>query len=110
MNLTVPRSRTNLYDKSFIPLATREWNSLPENMKTCTSLNTFKHLPDRDKINIPKYFYAGDRKAKILHTRLRLGCSSLNADLFSNHISDTDICSCGLVETAEHYLLDCPHY
>ena len=110
MNLTVPRSRTNLYDKSFIPLATREWNSLPENMKTCTSLNTFKHLLDRDKINIPKYYYADYRKAQILHTRLRLGCSSLNADLFSNHILDTDICSCGLVETAEHYLLDCPHY
>ena len=37
-NLTIPRSRTNLYEKSFIPLATREWNLLPENMKLRNSL------------------------------------------------------------------------
>ena len=40
-DLTVPRSRTNLYDKSFIPVPTREWNLLPENMKSCTSLASF---------------------------------------------------------------------
>ena len=44
--------------------------------------------------------------AQILHTRLRLGCISLNADSFSNRISDTDKYSCGLIETAEH----CPYY
>ena len=41
-NFIVPRSRTNLYDKSFIPLATREWNSLPDVMKSAPSLNSFK--------------------------------------------------------------------
>ena len=109
-NLTIPRSRTNLYDKSFIPLATREWNSLPENMKVCTSLASFKYLLDQNKAKVPNYFYLGQRKAQILHARLRLNCSSLNADLFNNHVSDNDMCSCGAHETAEHYLLYCNNY
>ena len=109
-NFIVPRSRTNLYDKSFIPLATREWNSLPDVMKSAPSLNSFKYLLDRDKVKIPSYYYQGDRKSQILHTRLRLGCSSLNADLFNNHIIDTDKCSCGSTETADHYLVHCTNY
>ena len=110
MNFVIPRSRTNLYGNSFIPLATREWNSLSEDKKSCTSLTTFKHLLDFDKINVPKYFYIGERMAQILHTLLRLGCSSLNADLFNNHVSDTDKCLCGLPETAKHFILYCPYY
>ena len=109
-NLTVPRSRTNLYDKSFIPLASREWNSLPDDMKSAPSLNSFKFLLDRDKVKVPKYYYTGERKPQILHSRLRLGCSSLNADLFNNHIIDNDKCSCGSAETADHYLLHCTNY
>ena len=109
MNFVIPRSRNNLYGNSFIPLVTREWNSLSEDKKSWTSLITFKHLLDFDKINVPKYFYIGERMARILHTRLRLGCSSLNADLFNNHVSDTDKCLCGLPETAKHFLLHCPY-
>ena len=60
-DLNVPRSRTNLYDKSFIPVATRGWNSLPENMKSCTSLASFKYLLDQGKPKVPKYFYQGER-------------------------------------------------
>ena len=109
-DLTVPRSRTNLYNKSFIPVATREWNSLPENMKTCTSLASFKNLLDQGKPKVPKYYYQGERNAQVLHARLRLGCSSLNADLYNNHISENNRCSCGLPETAEHFLLHCNNY
>ena len=54
--------------------------------------------------------FNGDRKAQILHACLRLGCSSLNADLFNNHISMTNKCSCGSIETAEHFLLHCRKY
>ena len=39
-----------------------------------------------------------------------LGCSSLNAELFNNHISITNKCSCGSVETAEYFLLHCCKY
>ena len=57
----------------------------------------------------PKYYYEGDSRAQILHTRLRLGCSSLNYDLFKNHVSDTDKCNCGLIESSDH-LLHCARY
>ena len=109
-NLTVPRARTNLYNNSFIPLATREWNLLPLEVKNCNSLYSFKRFLNRNMKSIPKYYYIGDRKSQILHTRLRLQCSSLNADLFKNHILDHDKCACGQIENAEHFLLNCPTY
>ena len=68
----------------------------------------FKRMLSPDKI--PPYFYNGDRKAQILHTCLRLGCSSLNADLFNNRISITDKCICGSLESAEHYFLHRDRY
>ena len=58
--------------------------------------------------SIPKYYHIGDRKPQILRTRLRLQCSSLNADMFKNRILDNYKCPCGQVETAEHFLLHCP--
>ena len=33
LDLTVPRSRTNLFNKSFIQTATKKWNSLSEEIK-----------------------------------------------------------------------------
>ena len=102
-NLTVPRARTNLYNNLFIPLATREWNLLPPEAKNCNSLYSFKRFLNRNMASIPKYYHIGDRKPQILHIRLRLQCSSLNADLFKNHILDNYKCPCGQVETAEHF-------
>ena len=109
-NLQVPRSRTVLYSNSFIPKTIRDWNALPNNLKNSPSLNLFKLELNRDLPKIPKYYLSGDRKAQILHTRLRLGCSSLNSDLFNNHVSNTDRCICGSQETAKHFLLECPKY
>ena len=57
--------------------------------------------------NVPDYYYHGSRLCNILHCRLRLGCSNLNADKYLIGISNTDLCDCGERETAEHYLLDC---
>ena len=37
--------------------------------------------------------------------RREIGCSSLNADLFSNHVVNSLNCVCGEPETAKHYLL-----
>ena len=52
-------------------------------------------------------FY-GDRKSQILHTRLRLKCSSLNNNLFLKNIVDSPICVCGESESNHHYLYECP--
>ena len=47
----------------------------------------------------------------IIHTRLRLGNSALNAHLFSNGCISSPLCSCGTSnETVEHFLLSCPRF
>ena len=80
----------------------------PNNIKSLPSLNTFKTFLNRNQSPVPSYYFVGERKYQVLHTRLRLGCISLNADLIRNHVSAIDTCQCGQIETATHYLLLCP--
>ena len=40
---------------------------------------------------------------------LRLGCSSLNHDLYRKNIIHSPLCTCGQIETQAHYLLHCPN-
>ena len=75
-------ARTTLYYNSFLPSTVRAWNNVHEEAKHSDSINTFKGFLNKDKPHIPKHFYVGNRKAQILHTRLRTNCSSLNLDLF----------------------------
>ena len=109
-HLQVSQSRTVHYQNSFLPRTVSEWNALPNNIKSLPSLNSFKSFLNRNQSPIPSYYFIGERKYQVLHTRLRLGCSSLNADLFRNHVSAIDTCQCGQIETATHYLLLCPIY
>ena len=44
----------------------------------------------------------------ILHTRLRLCCSSLNYDLYRHNLVESHHCDYGAVETPTHILLSCP--
>ena len=50
------------------------------------------------------YFYS-NLWPPVHHSRMRLGCSKLNADLFCNlHVVDSPACSCGYeTENAEHF-------
>ena len=70
----------------------------------------FKNYLSRDKKSTPKYFYNGDRKLQILHTRLRTQCSSLNHHLFQRNISPTPFCDCGQIETNSHYFFECQRF
>ena len=56
---------------------------------------------------VPKYYSFGTRKLNILHTKLRLQCSNLNADKFAIGISNDNLCHCGEIENSEHFLLEC---
>ena len=64
---------------------------------------------ERNRV-VPKYYYVGNRKLHILHTRLRTKCSSLNHELFLKHITESPLCHCGAVETTEHILMACHLY
>ena len=77
-------SRTTQYFNSFLPSVIREWNDLPLDNKVSASVSSLKRrLKERNRI-VPKFYYVGNRKLQILHTRLRTKCSSLNQDLFLN--------------------------
>ena len=111
-NLQTVETRTRQYYNSFVPSVIREWNGLSEETRNASSVSVFKSRLDQNVIfpEIPKYFYIGDRRLQMLHTRLRTNCSSLNQDLFRKNISDTSQCTCGSMETADHFLLECPFY
>ena len=105
-------SRTSLYKDSFVPSTTRQWNNLPVHIRNATSYNSFQKLIRRSRPNVPTFYtnLQTDRHGQIHHTRLRLGCSSLNHDLSRRGLIESPLCSCGSVETAQHYLLECPNY
>ena len=103
-------SRTALYSNSFLPSTIRAWNNLPAEVRQFDSLDTFKQFLSRERERVPKYFYSGNRRGKLLHTRIRTNCSNLNNDLFLKHIIDSLLCLCGNIENANHYFFVCPLY
>lgn len=109
-NLQPVFARSNQYYSSFIPKTIRMWNELDSTVKDIRSLNSFKaKLKKKDKT--PKYYNTGNRKAQIIHAKLRMNCSDLNHDMLLRFLSDSASCSCGhMVENAEHYFLHCPNY
>ena len=103
-------ARTSQYFNSFLPSSIREWNSLPEQHRTSSTVTSFKYHLNQPNSIIPKFYYVGERKTQMLHTRLRTKCSSLNYDIFLKNLTDSPLCSCGNVENAEHHLLHCHLY
>ena len=60
-----------------------------------------------------KHLELGDRWSSTQLTRLRLGCSRLNADAHHRKLAPAAACphcASGADETREHYLLDCPRW
>lgn len=104
------RTNTNLFLDSFFPSTIRAWNSLPTETKEASSIAIFKSLLNRNIQPPPKYFNAGSRMGQILHARLRMGCSSLNSDLYRKNIVPSPSCRCGEFESAKHFLFNCPNF
>ena len=104
------RTNTNLFLDSYFPSTNRAWNNLPTEIKNATSLSIFKSLLNRNMQRPPKCFNAGHRIGQILHAGLRMGCSSLNSDLYRKHIVASPSCHCGAFESAKHFLFRCPNY
>ena len=109
-NIPLIPARTQLYQHSFYPETIRDWNALSNEIRESSSLTCFKQALNRNIRKPPQYYNIGCRKGQILHSRLRLGCSSLNHDLYRKSIIDSPLCSCGSVETIKHFLLECPLY
>ena len=109
-NIQTVNSCTTQYFNSILPSSIREWNNLPLDVRNSDSVIIFKRKLNSDIKAIPRHFYAGNRRAQVLHTRLRTKCSSLNDDLFQKRITDSPLCLCGNVENTDHYFMRCPLY
>ncbi len=91
-----------------MPASVELWNKLPIETRCINSVKALKtKLKNDASKKVPSYYYSGKRIPNILHTKLRLGCSDLNADKALIGISNTNECVCGEVETADHFLLQC---
>ena len=56
------------------------------------------------RIKILNYFYIGTRIKQILHSKLRLECSTLNLHMYQRKLPDSPLCNCGEVERTDHFL------
>ena len=104
------RANTNLFRDSFFPSTIRAWNSLPNDTKQATSVASFKYRLNKHLKRPPKYYNSGTRIGQVLHARLRMQCSSLNADLYRKNIVESPSCQCGSFESAHHFLTACPRF
>ena len=111
--LAQPVSRTTTYSHSFIPSTTRIWNELPSELRLLDSHKVFKKgIDDIIGEQEPNQFNLyGSKKGNILHTRLRLHASSLNAHRHSFGLAFSPQCQCGhKSEDTVHFFLRCPQY
>ena len=102
---------TSRFQQSFFPSAIFAWNSLSDSIRNSSSFTNFKNSINGlfCKKKCPKIFEVGARYPSVLHTRLRLGNSTLNDDLFRHNCIPSPACAFGYHrETTEHYLLHCP--
>ena len=112
-NFVTTKTNTEKFRNSCIHLGFNTWNNLDESIKSIDNINSFvrcsinyKRDPVRKFIN--NY---GERRCNIILARIRMGCSALNAHLYSLHVIDIPSCACGLGdEDADHYFLNCPLY
>ena len=111
-NLKVPFIHLERFRRSFILFAVKLWNNfLIEHQETAT-LEAFKSVIKRDYQDVNLLYYYGKQWPAVHHTRIRLGCNKLNADLyFRLHVADNRSCSCGCnLEDAQHHFFHCPNY
>ena len=108
--LPVVRARTSLYYNSFIPSSIRLWNLQPDNIRLSPSIQALKYSLKSNISSKPFYYHTGSRLGQILHSILRMQCSSLNQHLYRKNIVDSPNCICGLTESTTHYLFHCLRY
>ena len=105
-------ARTSTFIESFFPQTIQDWNNLPNNIKSSTSLEIFSSKLNHDLYHPPKWYYCGSREFSAKHAKLRMLCSNLNDHLYSYiNVIDSPACPCGyLRENNKHYLLECNLY
>ena len=79
-------------------------NSLSEEVKSCDSVNSFKHPLKKNK-TVPGHYYTGRRKAYIY-----TNYSALTIDLFTRNVAEPPLYRCESIEDAQHFFFHCGYY
>ena len=111
--LQVPLCRTETYKKSFLPASVLEWNNLDDILRQIESTGLFKKYLNRNVLCNVHYLFrnTGSRNNQIIHCKLRLGCSNLNAHKYDRFLQNFSSCACGYhYEDVIHFLFTCPNY
>ena len=102
-------ANTTLFFNSFFPSIIHAWKELSEEIKEANADPAFKYRLNRNKRSPPKYYNVGTRIGQILHTRIRMECSSLNSHFFRKNIVASPTYDCGGFESPYHFFV-CPRY
>ena len=102
-------TNSNLFHSSFFPATIRAWNNnFSDDTKEATSIASFKFHLNRNISKPPIYYNTGSRKGQILHSRMRMECSSLKS-ISSGRISwPIPLASVELL--IAHIFFNCPRY
>ena len=74
-NIPPTTARTQMYQNPFLPATISIRNDLPLNVRGLPSLTSFKQSLNSNMLKPKSIFSFGSRRAQLLHTKLRLGCS-----------------------------------
>ena len=84
--------RTSLYSEYFLPSTVKASNDLPLPTRNLESLSSFKSLNNTKNTKVSAHYYVGCRLGQVLHARLRVNCSALNAHLFIRNLVELPNC------------------
>ena len=105
------QTRTGIFYRSFFPSTVREWNLLDPNIRNIEDYSEFKRQLLLASPRPNPLYYNGNRRISIIHARIRMKCSLLNAHLADRHIIADASCNCGHTrEDSIHYFFVCNQY
>ena len=112
LNIFQIHTGSNIYHNSFIPARIRQWNFLlSPSVRNYDDMDSFKSKLDKGKAKTNELFYIGNKKANILHAKLRMGSSQMPPDMHKIGIVRLPACACGAqVENSFHYFFECCKY
>ena len=93
------RCHTEAKHQSFLAKTIREWNDLPDSIKSVQSVGAFKQKIRHKPSPNPIYYVELNRRASIELTRLRCGNGNLAVNLYERALMDSPLCQCGERET-----------